>query len=246
MNRLIGAVERIGDVADTVAATTRRAPSRVRDAWAVPRHRWVGVAAGAAMLLLYLLAIGDLTLSSGRGGGTVELAADWTARLIATRAPWLFEPVAAVRPASWLTVFVSPGNLLLGGLLAALLALNVAVSAYQVFTVRACRRTAFGRLLGVLPAFGVGFACCAPTLLLAVGTGFAAALMPVFLPLRSWLFPASLLLMLAALLWSTARTGVPPGGSERDLGAGVNRRPGEPVRLQERTRDQPPTGERAV
>lgn len=77
---------------------------------------------------------------------------------------------------------------------------------HQVFGARSCRPTAFGRLAAVLPAFGVGFVCCAPTLLLAVGTGFAAALAPVFLQLRSWLFPASLLLMLATLVWSVART----------------------------------------
>ncbi|MQA06706.1 MAG: hypothetical protein GEV07_29725 [Streptosporangiales bacterium] len=135
---------------------------------------------------------------------------DWIGKLTATRAPYLFEPVVSIRPASWLVVFVSPGNLLLGGLLATLLVLNVTLSAHQVSAARACRGTIFGRLVAVLPAFGVGLARCAPTLLLAVGTGFAAALAPVFLPLRGWLFSLSVALLLTTLLRTVARSPAGP------------------------------------
>jgi hypothetical protein len=93
---------------------------------------------------------------------------------------YLFEPMAAIHPVRWLTVFVSPGNMLLKAGLATLLNVNVAVASYQVATARSCR----------VHAFGSGLACCAPALLLAIGAGFAAALAPAVAPLRSWLFPA--------------------------------------------------------
>ncbi|MGH3738978.1 MAG: hypothetical protein ACRDT6_25775 [Micromonosporaceae bacterium] len=229
--RLLSWLGRIGDGVDAVAVATRHTPSLVRRAgslvraaWAVPRYRYAGVGTGLVMLLLYLVSIGDVAAGTGRRGAgpVLSIAPGWAGRLTATRASWLFEPVAAVRPGSWLTVFVSPGNLLLGGVLAALVALHVSVTAYQVYAARQCRRTAFGRLLAVLPGFGVGIACCAPTLLLAMGTGFAATLIPVLLPVRGWLYPGAVLMLTGMLLWTArhpegATTRRPEGATGPDL-----------------------------
>lgn len=199
-------VHRLGDLTDAVVATVRHTPARVALAWRSRRHRRRGLVAGVVVLLLYLVAIGDIAVSRARSDWpSVTVATDWVGKLAATRAPYLFEPVAVVRPAPWVVLFVGPGNLLLGGLLAGLVVLNVTVASQRASAARSCRATTFGRLLAVLPALSVGMACCAPTLLLAVGTSFAAALAPVFLPLRSWLFPVSVALLLATLL--TARGG---------------------------------------
>ncbi|MQA04444.1 MAG: hypothetical protein GEV07_17545 [Streptosporangiales bacterium] len=216
-------VRRVGDLADATVAAVRLTPARVGRAWAGRRHRRLGLLTGVVVLLLYLLAIGDVTVAPhATGRPAVTVPADWLAKLTATRAPYLFEPVAAVR-VPWLVVFVSPANLLLGGLLATLLAVNVAVASHLVHTRPSCRATAFGRLVAVLPAFGVGLACCAPTLLLVVGTGFAAALAPVVLPLRSWLFPLSVALLLANLLWTVTRPASPPARPTGPPGAPVRR-----------------------
>lgn len=209
-------VSRVGDLADAVAGAVKVAPARLGRAWRRRICRRLGIGSGAVVLLVYLLAIRDLTIDpTARRYSTsppVTVAADWVDALTATRAPYLFEPVVSIRPAAWLVVFVSPGNLLLGGLLATLVTLHMTLSAYQVFTARSCRASAFGRLVAVLPAFGVGMACCTPTLLLALGTGLAAALAPVFVPLRAWLFPLSVALLLASLLRTVAASRRTAGG----------------------------------
>lgn len=89
--------------------------------------------------------------------------------LLDTRAPYLFEPVLALHPGAHLAMFLSPLNLLLGTIVAALAGANVAVTSHTAQH-SACRRRGYGRLLGVLPAFPLGFACCAPTLLFVLGT----------------------------------------------------------------------------
>lgn len=52
----------------------------------------------------------------------------------------------------------------------------------------------------MLRAFLLGFACCAPTVLLILGTGTAAALLPVLIPLRPVFYPFTLVLLTAALV----------------------------------------------
>jgi hypothetical protein len=139
----------------------------------------------------------------------VQVAADWPATLLASRAAFLFEPVLAAYLLPHLALFVSPGNLALGGILAGLLALNVAVAVHGTLQERSCRRTPYARFLGVLPAFFTGFACCVPSAVLLVGASVAAVFVPVFLPLRPFLFPLALLLMGSTLVWGAGRLNPP-------------------------------------
>ncbi|WP_406442378.1 hypothetical protein OHB00_39915 [Streptomyces sp. NBC_00631] len=101
-------------------------------------------------------------------------------------------------------MFVSPLNVLLGGIVAALVGCNVAVAGLTALQAAACRATrrrrGYARLLGMLPAFLLGFAWCVPTVLLLLGTGTAAALLPVLTPLRPVFYPLTLMLLTAALV----------------------------------------------
>ncbi|WP_165985237.1 hypothetical protein [Streptomyces sp. YIM 98790] len=129
-------------------------------------------------------------------------------RLRDTRAPCLSEPALAVRT-PWVTLFLGPVNLLLGAVLAATGGAGLAV-ALAARDAAACRlprgRTGAGAgLLGVLPAFLLGFACCVPALLLAVGTSSAAAVLPFVVPLRPVFHPLSLALVIASLVWNGRR-----------------------------------------
>lgn len=200
------ALGRLGDAADAVASEIRTAPRSVRAALAVRRHRRMGIAGGVAVLAVYLLSIGDLAISTTArwaAAPPVQIAPDNLFRL---RAPYLFEPILAVRPDAHVSVFLSPINLLLGGIVAALAACNLAIAGLS--TQRAsCRRTAYGRLIGALPAFLLGFACCVPTVLLALSAGAAAALLPVLLPLRPVFYPLAIALLVASLLVGTRRLG---------------------------------------
>jgi hypothetical protein len=210
--RPLEAVIRTGDAVDALAGALRAAPRDVARTVAVRRYRRIAAASGLAYLIVYLVAIQDIGISLGGQYGrfadppSLEVVPDWSDRLLAARAPFLFEPVATVFVIPQLAVLVSPGNLLVGSTLGALLGLNVAVALHASARGRACRRGGYAGALGALPGLLLGFSCCAPTLILLLGTSFAAAVLPAFIPLRSYLFPTSVALMTALLARMALRT----------------------------------------
>jgi hypothetical protein len=159
--------------------------------------------------VLYLLSIGDIAVSaSGRWSGA-ELVRFAPQGLFRPRAPYLFEPVVAVHPGAHVALFLSPIKLLLGLILAVLVTANLTVAVHAARQAVACRRPGYGRVLGVLPAFLLGFACCVPTFVLALGAGTAAAILPVLLPLRSFFYPLTVVLLVTALVWGASRLEAP-------------------------------------
>ncbi|MEU0722800.1 hypothetical protein [Streptomyces sp. NPDC006140] len=206
MSSPLTAVARAGDAWDAAAVALKAAPRRVRAALAVRRHRRAALIAASLTLLVYLLSIGDLAVSaSGRFTGAPAVQAA-PGQLLEVRAPYLFEPVLAWHPTSHVAVLLSPVNLLLGAVVAALVGCNIAVAAHAAQQVASCRRTRYARLLGVLPAFLLGLACCVPTFLLVLGASTAAALLPVLIPLRPVFYPLALLMLAGTLTWGTSRT----------------------------------------
>lgn len=217
MSRLLTLLARTGDAWDAIVVAIRTTPGRVRAALAVRRHRRTGLIAASLTLLVYLFSIGDLAVSaSGRftGAPVFRTAPE---QLLQVRAPHLFEPVLAWHPTSHLAIFLSPVNRLLGAVVAALVGCNIAVAAHAAGQAASCRRTRYARLLGALPAFLLGFACCVPTFLLVLGASTAAALLPVLIPLRPVFYPLTLLMLTGALVWGTSRTGR-SGGPTRHAG----------------------------
>jgi hypothetical protein len=199
------AAARIGNGSDGAALAVRDTPRVLKEALALRRGRRVFGIAASAILALYLLAIGDVAISpSGRWAGatSVRFAPDG---LFRTRAPWLFEPVLELHPGGHLAVFASPVNLLLGVLVAVFGGLNIALAAHAARQAVACRNPGYSRSLAVLPAFLLGFACCVPTFVLALGAGTAAAILPVLLPIRPLFYPLTLILLLGALVWGVHR-----------------------------------------
>lgn len=210
MNPVPNFLARVGTGWDAVIAAGIATPSRVRAALAVRRFRWSGLLAAVVTLVVYLFAIGDLAVSlSGTGAETpaFRVAPDALWRV---RAPYLFEPVLFAHLIPQVAVFVSPVNIVLGGVLAALVGCNIAVAAMAARNAVSCRRPGYSKVLAVLPAFLLGFACCVPTFLLALGSGVAAALLPVLLPLRPVFYPLSLVLLLATLVSGTRQWAMPP------------------------------------
>lgn len=111
-----------------MTAAARATPRCLRAALMVPRHRRTGLITAVVVLVAYLFSIGDLAVSaSGRFTGVPMFQTAWE-RVFQARAPYLFEPVVAVHPSAHRAVFVSPLNLLLGGIVAALVGCNIAVA----------------------------------------------------------------------------------------------------------------------
>ncbi|KUO14974.1 hypothetical protein AQJ91_43705 [Streptomyces dysideae] len=215
----MAALSRAGDAGDRVAHAVAATPSRLRRALSVQRRRWIAFGAAAALLFLYLLAIGDLVFSpSGRWAGMPFAQTEWD-RLWNTRAPYLFEPVLVLR-APYAALFLSPVNVLLGAVVALLAAANtaVALAARDEAACRTPRARGLTGLLSVVPGFLLGFACCVPAFLLALGTGTAAAVLPFVVPLRPVFYPLSLILLTVSVVWGARKLDRPaaPNGAEED------------------------------
>lgn len=169
-------------------------------AQSVARHRLMSGTTVPAYLVVYLLAIQNLVVARSLRTDlpSFELLPGWVTRLAEPIAPFYFEPVAALYLSDNLTLLISPLNLLMGVVLGGLVALNLAVAVDAYRHARACRRRAFGGLLGSLPGFLTGFACCVPTVALVLGAQFTLAL----IALRSWFFPVAVVAMTASLAWN--------------------------------------------
>lgn len=137
---------------------------------------------------------------------SLQAAPDWTAKLLARRAAFSYEPVLAVYPVNHVTVFVAPLDLAMGLLLGALAGLNLAVALLARRASRACRLRGLPGLVGALPVLLTGVTCCVPTLALALGAQLTLPLLAV----SDWLFPLALTVTTISLLWSAQQTPTPP------------------------------------
>jgi hypothetical protein len=216
MRTATAVVVRLGDLADVLGRAVRMTPSRTRASLTSRRSRVSAVGAGAGVLVLYLWAVGDIGVSVRGSYATfapsAQLLSDWPDKLLATRGAFLFEPIAVTYPLSQLVLFLSPGNVVLGGVVAAMFGLNVGVAVHAVSQATTCRRTAYGRLASVLPAFLTGMICCVPSFVLLFGASTAAVLLPALAPIRGYLFPLSLVLMFLTLAWGAQRAATSPVG----------------------------------
>jgi len=133
------------------------------------RARRTAVAVAAAYLLVYLLAVGDVTISPASDLArfvdlpSLQAAPDWTAKLLQRRAAFAYEPVLALYPVNHVTVLVAPLDLVMGLLLGSLAGLNVAVALLARRASQACRLRGLPGLLGAVPALLTGVTCCVPT-----------------------------------------------------------------------------------
>jgi hypothetical protein len=176
------------------------------------RARRAAVAVAAAYLLVYLLAVRDVIVSPASDLSrfvalpSLQVAPDWTAKLLERRAAFSYEPVLAIYPVNHVTVLVAPLDLAMGLLLGALAGLNLAVVLLAWRARRACRLRGVAGLLGAVPALLAGVTCCVPTLALALGAQFTVVLLAV----GGWLFPLALAVTTISLLWNAQQAPAPP------------------------------------
>lgn len=169
-------------------------------------RRWT-VAIAVVYLIVYLLAIGNLVVSPGGSAArfvavpSLQVVDDWPAQIFHRIAPFVFEPVASVHPVAQVALLIAPLNIAMGLLLGGLVGVNVAASVRVGRGARACGRRAFPGIVGALPGFLTGFACCVPTLALLLGTQVTA----VVVALRSSFFPVAVGTLLGSLLWVAHR-----------------------------------------
>lgn len=162
--------------------------------------RWLAGACGGLYALGYLYLLGDLDRAVRPGWGWQWAGDPW--RWLGARGAFRFEAVARL-DAGPLVLLVSPLDLLLAGLLATLVAVNLHGAVSLARGGPACRASAGGALAAV-PALLAGSACCAPGLLLLLGVPALGA----FAALFGWLVPLSIGLLAVTRL-GQRRLGAP-------------------------------------
>ncbi|MBW3555207.1 MAG: hypothetical protein KY466_16995 [Gemmatimonadetes bacterium] len=169
----------------------------LRTILAVPFYRRLALVIGAVYLVLFLVALQDISL----GGRRYQLlTTDWT-RMFDRSGAITFEAIAQVTVPG-LTILLSPLNILIGLVLAGLAGLNLTVTWMALRQPKACR---FNRSTGVLasvPALLAGSACCAPAIILILGLQVSSLFITVF----QVLIPVSALLLLVTLAVILHRT----------------------------------------
>ncbi len=153
-----------------------------------------------AYLFVFLWALGDLILQSGAGYSLFVADRPLARALRPAPGAFLFQPVALVEfgVGVW---ELSPLNTLLGGLIASLVGLNLSVSYLAVTQPKSCGLSASAGVLASVPGLLAGSTCCAPVLLLVVGIQASGIVLTAFV----WLLPASLLLLVATLVYVAGR-----------------------------------------
>lgn len=146
-------------------------------------------------LLVYLWVVRDLGPGSGSVG--IMTVTDPISRAVVRTGTFRYEAVAVIDlgPVSYL---FSPINLALGGLLAALVGLNIALTVVAWRHPAACgidASSGTGVLAG-LPALLSGTACCGPIVLIVVGVQASGLLLLAF----DLLVPVAVLMLLLGLV----------------------------------------------
>jgi hypothetical protein len=162
-----------------------------------PKHRRRAIALAAFYLLLFLVALQDISLG---GRGWQFLTADF-ARAFERTGAITFEPVAQLTVPG-LTVLISPLNVLIGAVLGVLAGLNLAVTILAFTQPQACSFNRSAGILASIPALLAGSACCAPAIVLILGLQLSSLFVTVF----QVLIPLSILLLVITLKLILDRT----------------------------------------
>ncbi|SNR51305.1 hypothetical protein SAMN06264855_11131 [Halorubrum vacuolatum] len=192
--RLAGKLRPRSRIAETAAAT--RLVLRRNDSVAVAGLVLVGY------LTAFLWAVGDLSVRPDMPAGLL-IVDDPLWRVFDRTGPATFEAIAIVDTGVARLLF-SPGNLLLGGFVAGLVGLNLAMSYLAVVQPAACGLGTGSGLLASMPALLAGTVCCGPVVLLVLGIQASGLLLTMF----TWLLPLGIGLLFVSLIYVAGKIDV--------------------------------------
>ncbi|MFQ5831098.1 MAG: hypothetical protein ACE5H4_00140 [Candidatus Thorarchaeota archaeon] len=181
----------------------------------IRRSKLIALGVGLAYLLFYLLATGVFVISSTPLPLEIQISNQWPALIFRERAPFNWEPIGSLS-IGFLQVFLSIPNILFGLVIAVLVGINIAVSAYTYSARKVCRINPSASILAAAPALLTGFACCGPTLLISLGLA-SATISVAFVAIVPFLFPLALGGLVVSFLWSGRKLSQPVVDSEQVL-----------------------------
>jgi hypothetical protein len=157
---------------------------------------WIAFGVAAVYFVFYLWSLQNLIILPATLSWSIDILDNWTELLFRSRVAFLWEPIGAIYFGGGLTFMIAPLNIVLGGFLSVLVFLNILVAVYSFGLAKVCNvKPGAHGLVGILPGLLTGFACCAPTFVIALGA-VASSFTVFFIAIRSFLIPVSVLLMI--------------------------------------------------
>ena len=147
-------------------------------------------------LLTFLWVLGDLLVHTGAGFSVFVADRPFARAVQSAPGAFLFQPVALLELGIVVWEF-SPLNTVLGAAIALLVGLNLSLSYLAVTQPQSCGLGVSAGVFASIPGLLAGSTCCAPVLLLVLGIQASGIILSAFV----WLLPASLLLLVATLVY---------------------------------------------
>jgi hypothetical protein len=164
------------------------------------RSKFVALGIGIGYLLFYLIATGVLVFSTNPSPAGIQISSQWQDLLFRQRTPFNWEPIGLIS-LGVVQIFLALPNIAFGVLIAVLVGVNIAVSAYTYSVRNVCRINPSSSVLAAAPALLTGVACCGPTLLISLGLA-SATVTVAFVSILPFLLPLALVGLVASLFWS--------------------------------------------
>ncbi len=156
---------------------------------------WTGMIVSAFFFFMYLYSIGDFGFGFIPLSFEFMLVEGWPEKVFKMRAPFLWEAIGIFYIYGGVAISLSIPNIMLALLLSSLVFLNIAIVVYTYKLPKICRLEGSSKpLLGIIPSFLTGFACCVPTFIIAAAP-ILGSLTVFFVKLRPYLIPISILIM---------------------------------------------------
>ena len=146
--------------------------------------------------LLYYWSINYLNF--GSYNSLVKWAPNWNQLMFKQMSTFTFEPIGIIQGLG-VQIYIAPMNILIGAILGLLVFMNITASLYIKSLPKQCRIDyKYNGLMGILPSFLTGFACCAPTFLISISSVVGSSV-SFLTSIFRWLLPVSVLLLLYGL-----------------------------------------------
>ncbi len=169
------------------------------------KHWFIGLVVYNLYFFLYYWSINYLTF--GVKGALIQWSTRWQELMFKQISTFTFEPIGLLQNFG-IQFYVVPVNILIGLFIGLLVFMNVTAALYIYSLPKQCRLDyKYNGLIGILPSFLTGFACCAPTFLISIASVFGSSI--AFLSsLFIWFLPLSIILLVFGLYKSYKIIGV--------------------------------------
>lgn len=155
----------------------------------------IGILIYLLYFLLYQWSIGYFSVVSGSALLKWTVLPNWSTLIFKRISTFLYEGIGVLELFGTFRMVVAPMNIVFGLILADLVFINIASVIYMMALPKQCRLdTNYNGLIGILPSFLTGFACCAPSFLIPLASLLGGATAVISQALV-WLFPISVLIL---------------------------------------------------